>query len=131
MSSIEFRKYGKEVVDYIADYIENIQKRRVVPAIEPGYLRDLLPDMAPQHAEAFEDVINDFDRYIMPGVKLKPIIFESILRIDRKTADGKGSVCNRDDSIECLLQELSIMIYSDLKFGLEMSIARIKSAHIH
>ncbi|EJW80449.1 hypothetical protein WUBG_08642, partial [Wuchereria bancrofti] len=68
MSSTEFRKYGKEVVDYIADYIENIQKRRVVPAIEPGYLRNLLPDMAPQHAEAFEDVISDFDRYIMPGV---------------------------------------------------------------
>ncbi|EFO20782.2 TDC-1 protein [Loa loa] len=68
MSSTEFRKYGKEVVDYIADYIENIQKRRVVPAIEPGYLRNLLPDMAPQNAEAFEDVINDFDKYIMPGI---------------------------------------------------------------
>ncbi|KAL3994461.1 Aromatic-L-amino-acid decarboxylase domain protein [Acanthocheilonema viteae] len=68
MSSTEFRKYGKEVVDYIADYIENIQKRRVVPAIEPGYLRNLLPDVAPQHAEPFEDVINDFDRYIMPGI---------------------------------------------------------------
>uniref|UniRef100_A0A915PVV5 Tyrosine decarboxylase n=1 Tax=Setaria digitata TaxID=48799 RepID=A0A915PVV5_9BILA len=68
MSSSEFRKYGKQVVDYIADYIETLQKRRVVPNIEPGYLRDLLPDMAPQHAEAFEDVIHDFDRYIMPGV---------------------------------------------------------------
>ncbi|CAG9537178.1 unnamed protein product [Cercopithifilaria johnstoni] len=68
MSSTEFRKYGKEVVDYIADYIENIQKRRVVPVIEPGYLRDLLPNMAPQYAEKFEDVMNDFDRYIMPGV---------------------------------------------------------------
>lgn len=69
MSTTEFRKYGKEVVDYIVDYIENIQKRRVVPAIEPGYLRNLLPDRAPQHAEAFEDVIKDFDRFIMPGVK--------------------------------------------------------------
>ncbi|MCP9261711.1 Aromatic-L-amino-acid decarboxylase [Dirofilaria immitis] len=68
MSSTEFRKYGKEIIDYIADYIENIQKRRVVPAIEPGYLRDLLPDMAPQNAESFNDVINDFDRYIMPGI---------------------------------------------------------------
>ncbi|OZC05138.1 pyridoxal-dependent decarboxylase domain protein [Onchocerca flexuosa] len=68
MDTSEFRKFGKEVVDYIADYIENIQKRRVVPSIEPGYLRDLLPGVAPQHAESFKDVINDFDKYIMPGV---------------------------------------------------------------
>ncbi|KAM3715208.1 Tyrosine decarboxylase [Dirofilaria immitis] len=68
MSSTEFRKCGKEIVDYIADYNENIQKRRVIPAIEPGYLRDLVPDMALQHAESFEDVINDFDNYIMPGI---------------------------------------------------------------
>ncbi|VDK65388.1 unnamed protein product [Onchocerca ochengi] len=68
MDISEFRKFGKELVDYIADYIENIQKRRVVPSIEPGYLRDLLPGVAPQHAESFKDVINDFDKYIMPGV---------------------------------------------------------------
>lgn len=85
MSSTEFRKYGKEVVDYIADYIENIQKRRVVPVIEPGYLRDLLPDIAPQHAEAFEDVISDFDKYIMPGVKLKLMTFEPILELNVKS----------------------------------------------
>ena len=39
MSRSEFRKYGKETVDYIADYLETIHKRRVVPAIEPGYLK--------------------------------------------------------------------------------------------
>ncbi|VDM97369.1 unnamed protein product [Thelazia callipaeda] len=68
MSSSDFRKYGKQMVDYIADYIENIQKKRVVPAIEPGYLRDLLPETAPQHAEVFENILRDFDKYIMPGV---------------------------------------------------------------
>lgn len=35
----EFRRFGKDTIDYIADYHETIQKRRVVPAIEPGYLR--------------------------------------------------------------------------------------------
>lgn len=39
MSRQEFRQYGKETVDYIADYLETIHKRRVVPAIEPGYLK--------------------------------------------------------------------------------------------
>lgn len=39
MSRAQFRRYGKETVDYVADYLENIHKRRVVPAIEPGYLK--------------------------------------------------------------------------------------------
>ena len=39
---------GKEMVDYIADYLENIRDRRVFPDVQPGYLRELLPDHAPQ-----------------------------------------------------------------------------------
>ena len=38
---------GKEMVDYIADYLENIRDRRVFPDVKPGYLRDLVPDTAP------------------------------------------------------------------------------------
>ncbi len=41
---------GKEMVDYIADYLENIRDRRVFPDVQPGYLRELLPDHAPQVA---------------------------------------------------------------------------------
>ena len=44
MDSSEFRKRGKEMVDYIADYMENINLRRVLPEVQPGYLRDLLPN---------------------------------------------------------------------------------------
>ena len=36
------------MVDYIADYLENIRDRRVFPDVQPGYLRELLPDHAPQ-----------------------------------------------------------------------------------
>jgi histidine decarboxylase len=39
---------GKEMVDYIADYLENIRDRRVFPDVKPGYLRELLPHHAPQ-----------------------------------------------------------------------------------
>ncbi|EPB67589.1 hypothetical protein ANCCEY_13317 [Ancylostoma ceylanicum] len=45
MSRAQFRRYGKETVDYIADYLETIHKRRVVPAIEPGYLKAACPAM--------------------------------------------------------------------------------------
>uniref|UniRef100_A0A914R5Z8 Uncharacterized protein n=1 Tax=Parascaris equorum TaxID=6256 RepID=A0A914R5Z8_PAREQ len=36
MKPAEFRQHGKEMVDYIVDYLENIHRRRVVPAIEPA-----------------------------------------------------------------------------------------------
>ena len=35
------------MVDYIADYLENIRDRRVFPDVKPGYLREMLPDVAP------------------------------------------------------------------------------------
>ncbi|KHN71251.1 Aromatic-L-amino-acid decarboxylase [Toxocara canis] len=68
MRAAEFREHGKEMIDYIVDYLENIHKRRVVPAIEPGYLRDSLPHDAPQHPESYAAVMEDFEKFIMPGV---------------------------------------------------------------
>lgn len=56
------------MVDYIADYLENIRDRRVYPAVKPGYLRELIPDHAPLDPEPWDDIIADIERVIMPGV---------------------------------------------------------------
>nr|XP_056713221.1 aromatic-L-amino-acid decarboxylase [Euleptes europaea] len=68
MDTAEFRKRGKEMVDYIADYLEHIEKRQVYPDVEPGYLRPLIPDCAPEEPERFEVILQDVERVIMPGV---------------------------------------------------------------
>ncbi|XP_066546994.1 aromatic-L-amino-acid decarboxylase [Amia ocellicauda] len=68
MDTTEFRRRGKEMVDYIADYMENIEKRDVYPNVEPGYLRSLIPDEAPEDPEAYEEIVKDIERVIMPGV---------------------------------------------------------------
>ncbi|XP_058037673.1 aromatic-L-amino-acid decarboxylase [Ahaetulla prasina] len=68
MDATEFRKRGKEMVDYIADYIEKIEERQVYPDVEPGYLRALIPEFAPETPERFEDILKDVERIIMPGV---------------------------------------------------------------
>lgn len=68
MDAAEFRIKGKEAVDYIADYLENINKRRVTPDVEPGYLRNLLPKEAPQKGEKWDDIFSDFETKIIPGV---------------------------------------------------------------
>lgn len=47
MDSNEFRIRGKEMIDLVADYLDNIEKRPVLPKVEPGYIRSLIPDEAP------------------------------------------------------------------------------------
>ena len=56
------------MVDYIADYLENIRERRVFPDVKPGYLRELLPDAAPHEGEEYDKIFADIERVIMPGV---------------------------------------------------------------
>lgn len=58
------------MVDYIADYLEGIERRPVYPDVEPGYLRPLIPTAAPQEPEAYEDIIKDVEKIIMPGVSV-------------------------------------------------------------
>ncbi|CAH0551610.1 unnamed protein product [Brassicogethes aeneus] len=68
MDSKEFRVRGKEVVDYIVDYLENIRERRVFPDKKPGFIRDQIPDSAPVEGEAWSTIFEDMESIIMPGV---------------------------------------------------------------
>ena len=42
--------------------------RRVLPTVQPGYLRELIPTEAPETSEKWEDIMKDLERVIMPGV---------------------------------------------------------------
>ncbi|XP_031770353.1 aromatic-L-amino-acid decarboxylase isoform X2 [Galleria mellonella] len=68
MEHAEFRVKAKEMVDYIADYLENIRERRVYPGVQPGYLHKLLPTEAPQQPEKWDDIFKDVEEHIMPGL---------------------------------------------------------------
>ncbi|KAL2737943.1 aromatic-L-amino-acid decarboxylase [Vespula squamosa] len=68
MEAEDFKKFAKEMVEYITNYLENIRDRRVLPTIEPGYMKPLLPSEAPRTAEKWEDIMSDVERVIMPGV---------------------------------------------------------------
>ena len=56
------------MVDYIADYLDNIRSRPVFPDVSPGYMRKLVPECAPEEGEAWDDIFKDIERVIMPGV---------------------------------------------------------------
>jgi aromatic-L-amino-acid decarboxylase len=68
MNTEEFRVRGKEMVDYICEYMDGLSSRRVTPNVEPGYLRNILPTQAPQHPEDWDTIMADVDTKIMPGV---------------------------------------------------------------
>lgn len=68
MSPEEFRAHGREVVDWIADYIATIEDRPVRENIAPGDIRAKLPARAPESGEPFDTMLRDLDSIIMPGV---------------------------------------------------------------
>ncbi|KAK4733564.1 hypothetical protein R3W88_007825 [Solanum pinnatisectum] len=55
-------------VDFLADYFHNIQNYPVCSQVEPGYLKKLLPDSAPNQPEPIEKILEDVKRDIFPGL---------------------------------------------------------------
>jgi aromatic-L-amino-acid decarboxylase len=68
MKAEDFRRFGHELIDWIADYFENIDQRPVMPAMEPGDLKAQLPSAPPLHGEPMEQIIADVDRLIAPAL---------------------------------------------------------------
>ena len=56
------------MVDYIAQYLTDIRKRRVFPDKKPGFLRKEIPDSAPLEGETWSNIFKDVETIIMPGV---------------------------------------------------------------
>lgn len=64
----EFRRKAHQTVDFIADYYKNIESYPVLSQVEPGYLRNCLPETPPYHPESFRDILSDIHNYIIPGM---------------------------------------------------------------
>ncbi|HKY66825.1 MAG TPA: pyridoxal-dependent decarboxylase [Acidimicrobiales bacterium] len=67
MTPDELRRWGHEVVDWVADYLAGIEQHRVVPDVAPGDVRSWLPPHPPERPEPFADVLADLDRVVVPG----------------------------------------------------------------
>ncbi|GMY38302.1 tyrosine/DOPA decarboxylase 2-like [Fagus crenata] len=64
----EFRRQGHMIIDFIANYYQNIERYQVLSQVEPGYLKKLLPESAPYHPEPIETILQDEQKYIIPGI---------------------------------------------------------------
>ncbi len=64
----DFRRFGYEIIDFIADYFERIETFPVLSQNRPGELRDALPKSAPAEGEDFSEVLADVEKLILPAV---------------------------------------------------------------
>ncbi len=68
MTPSDFRTHAHALADWMADYLESVEARRVTPAVAPGDLRRALPAEAPEAPEGFDAIWRDFEALVMPGM---------------------------------------------------------------
>ena len=57
MNKEEFRRFGHELIDWIAEYFDKIEDLPVLASIEPGDLKAQLPASPPQQGEPMEKTL--------------------------------------------------------------------------
>ena len=67
MTPDQFRQYGHQAVDWIADYLANPGRYPVQPRVKPGELTDALPACGPEHGEPMDRILADFERLVLPA----------------------------------------------------------------
>jgi len=68
MTPEEFRRWGRETIDWIADYMERVEQYPVLSQVRPGETRAKLPAAPPAAGEPFDALLGDLDRIILPGI---------------------------------------------------------------
>jgi aromatic-L-amino-acid decarboxylase len=68
MTPDEFRRHGKQVVDWIADYLTDVESLPVKSQAAPGDVRRALPAHPPEQGEDFDAVLADLNRIVLPGL---------------------------------------------------------------
>ena len=68
MSPDEFRKHGHAVIDWLADYMQNVESYPVLSQVAPGDVRAALPTHPPLSGQPFDEVFAQTVNTIMPGL---------------------------------------------------------------
>jgi len=68
MTPERFREAGRQTIDWIARYLEQIERYPVLARVAPGDIRRRLPAHPPEQGESFDAILRDLDDVILPGV---------------------------------------------------------------
>ncbi|MCK5415425.1 MAG: aspartate aminotransferase family protein, partial [Thermoplasmata archaeon] len=64
----EFRRRGHETVEWMADYMENVERFPVLSQASAGDTLRRLPPSPPTEGEPYDDIMTDVGTIIMPGI---------------------------------------------------------------
>src|ERR1041385_6541179 len=68
-NSHEFRAAGHRLIDWVADYLENVDRRHdVLSRVTPGAIENALPQHPRAGGRDYDDLIADFESRIVPGI---------------------------------------------------------------
>ncbi|XP_054954972.2 histidine decarboxylase isoform X2 [Pan paniscus] len=99
MEPEEYRERGREMVDYICQYLSTLRERRVTPDVQPGYLRAQLPESAPEDPDSWDSIFGDIERIIMPGSTVSESTLIALLAARKnKILEMKTSEPDADES---------------------------------
>ncbi len=68
MDHQQFRRYGHELVDWLADYMDTVGTYPVVSPAKPGAIKLRIPTSPPSEKEPMEQILADFRDLILPGI---------------------------------------------------------------
>lgn len=56
------------MIDWIADYYENVENYPVLSQVKPGDIKNQLPETAPDESESMDQIMSDVNSILMPGI---------------------------------------------------------------
>jgi aromatic-L-amino-acid decarboxylase len=68
MDHAEFRRLGYQLVDWVADYREGLERLPVMSRAQPGEVRAALPNHPPQQGQRLDQALRTLDRDVLPGI---------------------------------------------------------------
>jgi aromatic-L-amino-acid decarboxylase len=68
MTNEEFRRWGYELIDWVANYLDKVEQYPVMSQVKPGEVRSRLPAAPPAQGEPFDAILRDFNDIILPGI---------------------------------------------------------------
>ena len=68
MDTNDFRKHAHDLVDWMADYLEGVERYPVRAQSAPGDILDQLPATPPEDGEKLETIFQDFQDVLLPGI---------------------------------------------------------------
>jgi len=64
----EFRKAGHKLIDWVADYFDNIESYDVLSRVKPGDIERQFPPAPSSNGRSYDELMADFEKKIIPGI---------------------------------------------------------------